>query len=119
MLAPVEEHAQTFLRSHEARAAAREQVRQRALEVLPTIVDLLVRELGARRVVLFGSLVRGSLSEEPDIDLLVEGLDPLTLDRAAGRLFMLAPLPVDLVSVESGRPEIVARALEEGIVLHG
>jgi len=59
-----------------------------------------------------------TLSDEPDIDLLVEGIDPLRIGQAAGRLFLIAPLPVDLVPIETGRPEVVERALADGIVLH-
>ncbi|MCC6623761.1 MAG: nucleotidyltransferase domain-containing protein [Deltaproteobacteria bacterium] len=112
------EHADHYLRRFEARELAREDLRQRALAAMPALVDLLVRDFGAKRVILFGSLVRGAMSDHPDIDLLVEGIDPVAVGRAAGRLFLLAPLPVDLVPRETGRPEIVARALEEGIVLH-
>ena len=34
------------------------------------------------------------------------------------RLFLLAPLPVDLVPREIGRQEIVQRALDEGEILY-
>jgi len=105
-----------------ARSARRvrewEALRERARAALPGLVDVLVREFGARRVVLFGSMVRGFGSDEPDIDLLVEGLSPAGLAAASGRLTLLAPLPVDLVPAETGRPEVVRRALEEGDVLH-
>jgi predicted nucleotidyltransferase len=91
--------------------------RERARAALPRLVAILVDELGARKVVLFGSLVSGRATETSDIDLLVEGLDPARIDEALGRLTLASPLPVDLVPAETGRPAIVRRALQEGEVL--
>lgn len=98
--------------------AARVRLLEEARAALPALVALLVRDFGVRRVVLFGSIRRGDPSDAPDIDLLVEGLDPARHDEALGRLFLAAPLPVDLVSVEHGRPAVVQRALVEGEVLY-
>jgi predicted nucleotidyltransferase len=70
-------------------------------------------------VVLFGSLLGPAFCETSDIDLLVEGLPSQRFAEALGRLFSVAPVAVDLVPVETGRPEVVARALAEGEVLHG
>ena len=95
-----------------------ESLRRRVREALPGLIAVLVREYGVRRVMLFGSLLRSTPSEQPDIDLLVEGLDSRRRAEALGRLFLLAPLPVDLVPVELGRREIVQRALEEGEILY-
>ena len=95
-----------------------ESLRSRVREALPGLVAVLVREYGVRRVTLFGSLLRSTPSERPDIDLLVEGLDVSRRAEARGRLFLLAPLPVDLVPREIGRPEIVQRVLEDGEILY-
>jgi uncharacterized protein len=95
-----------------------ESLRSKVREALPGLVAVLVREYGVRRVMLFGSLLRSTPSQRPDIDLLVEGLDVNRRAEALGRLFLLAPLPVDLVLMELGRREIVQRALEEGEILH-
>jgi predicted nucleotidyltransferase len=93
-------------------------LRSKVREALPGLVAVLVREYGVRRVTLFGSLLRPTPSQRPDIDLLVEGLDASRRAEALGRLFLLAPLPVDLVPREMGRPEIVQRALEDGEILY-
>lgn len=111
-------YAQTWRRRHEARVARREALRQAALAALPALSELLV-ELGATRVIAYGSTVNGDVSDEPDIDLYVEGLAPEVVGHAVGRLFLAAPLPVDLLVPGSGRPEIEARARAEGLVLHG
>jgi Nucleotidyltransferase domain. len=95
-----------------------ESLRRRVREALPELVNVLVRKYGARRVLLFGSLLHSAPSERPDIDLLVEGVEPARRGEALGHMFMLAPLPVDLVPRETGRREIVERAIEEGEVLY-
>ncbi len=100
------------------RIAAQLRLREQARAALPRLAAILVKELGAQRAYVFGSLASGDLTELSDIDLLVEGLDPARYDEALGRLFLASPLPVDLVPVESGRPEIVQRALLEGELLH-
>jgi predicted nucleotidyltransferase len=90
-----------------------ETLRSKVRETLPGLVAVLVCEYGVRRVTLFGSLLRCTPSERPDIDLLVEGLDASRRAEALGRLFLLAPLPVEV-----GRQEIVQRALDEGEILY-
>ncbi|MFH1467368.1 MAG: nucleotidyltransferase domain-containing protein [Pseudomonadota bacterium] len=100
------------------RLDAQRALRDRARASLPALVAILADDLGAKRVVLFGSLVSGEISETSDLDLLVEGLDPRRYDEALGRLVLASPLPVDLVPLETGRPAVVQRALREGEVLH-
>lgn len=104
-------------RSRRAREAAyRESLSSRLEEV----VDMLVRDFEVRRVVLFGSMGRGEARSGSDVDLLVEGLEPNRLieaSAAADRLLRVGH--VDLVPAEIARPEVRARAEEEGTVLHG
>lgn len=101
------------------RVQDREDLRRRVREALPEMVRILVEEFGARKVVLFGSMLRGFDDDHPDVDLLVEGLSPERRAEVVGRLWLLAPVPVDLVRAESARVAVVRRALEEGEVLHG
>ncbi len=91
--------------------------RQRAARVraaLPEVVRLLREEFGARRVVLFGSLLAGRLDEDSDLDLLVDGIPAERLVPATNRAWEIVGIPVDLVPADAGRPEIVARALRDG-----
>lgn len=78
----------------------------------------LVEEFGARRVVLFGSLLQGELYEDSDLDLLVEGLPREKYFAALGRVAEITGILTEIVPAESGRPEIVERALRDGEVLH-
>jgi uncharacterized protein len=99
-------HAETWRseRLAEARAAAR----------------ALVEQLHARRVLLFGSLARGSARPGSDVDLWVEGLladdylDAVSLVRQH-----ITATEVDLVRAEWSQTGVRERALREGILIHG
>jgi predicted nucleotidyltransferase len=83
-------------------------------------------ELGAQRVVLFGSLARGEPGLTSDLNLLIVWDTPLDFVSRIAELYRrLQPqMPVDLLvytpeemSRMVHRP-FIQRALEEGIVLH-
>lgn len=102
--------------------AERRAGQERAAEArrrLPRVVDLLVRELGATRVVLFGSLLDGTLAESSDVDLAVEGLDRARYWEALWRCSDALGRAVDLVPLEDARPSLRERVRDEGEVLHG
>lgn len=72
---------------------------------------------GARRVVLFGSLVTGDFGRI-DIDLAVEGLPSDVYVELLGQLLLDAPgFSVDLVRVETAPPSLAERIASEGQVL--
>jgi len=83
-------------------------------------------DLGAERVVLFGSLVSGNPGLASDVDLLIVWDTPLgTLERIAELYRRLAPqAPVDLLVYTPQEMETMAdrpfvrRALAEGKVLY-
>jgi predicted nucleotidyltransferase len=87
---------------------------------LAPLVEFLVREYGATRIVLLGSLVREEARPGSDIDLLVHGLSPSKVFEAgAAADRMMGDVSVDLVPAEIARAEIRARAEQEGEVLLG
>ncbi|MGM0578041.1 MAG: nucleotidyltransferase family protein [Myxococcota bacterium] len=104
-------------RVEQERAAAwRVEVRRRVEEA----AQMLAERFGVRRVVLFGSLVRGEAGPGSDVDLLVEGLSSEDfLDAAVVVDRVLSDVTVDLVPRQWARPEVLKRALAEGIVIHG
>lgn len=76
-----------------------------------------LRELGVRRIGLFGSVLRGEARPDSDLDLLVE-FDPAekTYDRYLTLVSYLEEVlghPVDLVTTEGLSPYIGPRILEE------
>lgn|SRR2546425_1224771 len=77
---------------------------------------VLKEKFGARKVYVFGSLVGQSpWHSRSDIDLAVEGLAPGQYISALTELYELLPpgLDLDLISLETAPPELVARAKQE------
>ena len=88
--------------------------KEQALEAIEACVRLLKGRFGARRVIPFGSAMTSERWHEgSDIDLAVEGLAPALFWQAWASLEDLVPrgLSVDLVSLETARPELRARIL--------
>ena len=79
-------------------------------------VTLLKEQFGVRRVIVFGSLVGDTpWHSRSDLDLAVEGLRPESHLRALAACYEILPqgLDLDLVPLESARPELRARILGE------
>jgi predicted nucleotidyltransferase len=99
------------------RAAKRaEKSRQRAAALachLEAARDRLL-ELGASRVILFGSLAAGTAHEASDVDLAVAGLPAEVYFTALGELMTLFCAPVDLVRIEEACPSLADRIAAEG-----
>lgn len=80
----------------------------------------IVEQFGARRVLLFGSVARGSATPDSDVDLWVEGLaEDAFLDAVSLVRQHITATEVDVVRAEWARASVRERALREGIVLHG
>lgn len=80
----------------------------------------LVRDLGARKVYLFGSLLEQDLvHDRSDIDLAVEGLEGKLYFKALRDVSRLLPAGVqlDLVLLEEARPELAGLVRTEGVLL--
>ena len=61
----------------------------------------ILRNYGAKRILLYGSLCRsGQFHRRSDIDLVVEGIPPQHFLRAAGDLMMEIDWPIDLKPLE-------------------
>jgi len=71
---------------------------------VPLVADVLVREFGVRRVVLFGSVARGEARADSDIDVLVE-LD----ERSQIGLFEYARLKLYISGILNGAGDVVNR----------
>lgn len=86
-------------------------------EALPSVVQMLVEEFDVRRVVLFGSIVRGVVDERSDVDLAVEGLDPGSYFAALSRAEEVAGATVDLVPIEEVPSSLLTIIESSGEVL--
>lgn len=87
---------------------------QQARVDLGRIVDALVREFGAKRIILFGSLVRGRFAPGSDIDLAVEGIPHGDYFAALAAANRLTRLWVDLKPLEDLDPHFRQRVLTTG-----
>jgi uncharacterized protein len=83
-------------------------------EVLAEIVRRIVAALQPEKVILFGSYVSGTPSDDSDVDLLVileTKARPVDRYVAVSRLIRPRPFPLDIL-VKT--PDEIAQALEEG-----
>jgi predicted nucleotidyltransferase len=102
-------------REAEAAAVWRARVRKR----LDIVVEVLARNFGVSRIVLFGSLARAEAAPGSDVDLLVSGIGAeriIEATVAAERI--LGEARVDLVPVELARLAVRDRAESEGTILY-
>ena len=101
------------------KAAEQERCARDIRATIPLVIEVLVREFGVHKIVLFGSLTRGDARPDSDIDLAVEGLPPAQTFHAMARAASVAGRHVDLVPIEGARPEVLATIERDGEVLLG
>jgi predicted nucleotidyltransferase len=78
-----------------------------------------LKEQGARRVWLFGSLAKGRHpTVHSDFDFAVEGLPGDRLFGSVGHLLQVLPRPVDIVEFESCSTLLRKQILEHGILIY-
>src|SRR5215203_1996944 len=77
-----------------------------------------LREQGASRVWLFGSLAKGRRpTVHSDFDFAVEGLPADRFFGSVGHLLQVLPRPVDIVELEECNSLLREQILEHGIIL--
>jgi predicted nucleotidyltransferase len=77
-----------------------------------------LREQGAKRVWLFGSLAKGRQpTVHSDFDFAVEGFPTERFFGSVGHLLQTLPRPVDIVELEACAPLLREQILEHGIIL--
>lgn len=91
---------------------ALEKRRTYGLKIAKKAAIMLKVEFGASRVVLFGSLLSHTFHENSDIDLAVYNLPEKSYFKAVSKLLGLSEFEIDLVEVQSARPEIVAAIVQ-------
>jgi len=87
-----------------------------AMALARRAADLLRERFGAKRVVVFGSLVReGCFTPWSDVDLGAWGLDPADTFRAIGVVHTIDPnIEINLVDVNACSPSLLALIEAEG-----
>jgi len=116
---PLTVYRQTAQARQQARRAAVEARRQRALQLAQQSAALLRSEFGAGQVAAFGSLVQPALFHpHSDIDLAVWGLEERLYFRAVGVLQGLdAAFSIDLIAFEDAAPSLQETIQREGVLL--
>lgn len=95
----------------------REDRRQHLREIASRVAAMLRAEFGARRVWVFGSVVRPWFHEGSDLDLAAEGISAERRGAAWDRALELAVTAVDLVFLEEATPLLRERILSDGEAL--
>jgi uncharacterized protein len=101
-----------------ARQAALAARRDRAWVAARAAAAALRAGFGATRVVVFGSVVRGTFHDESDIDLAVTGIAPDQFLRAWAAAEAVADgFAIDLVDLASARPWVADVLARDGVDL--
>jgi len=105
-----------FWRERAAREAARRrELASQARAEAMRVAEVLVRDFGARRVYLFGSLLQeGRFHERSDVDLAVEGIAPERFFKTWAAVGADVHVPIELVDIDE-----VGEAMRELILEHG
>ncbi|MGY4706933.1 nucleotidyltransferase family protein [Candidatus Bipolaricaulota sp. J31] len=78
----------------------------------------ILKECGARRVFLFGSVARGEERPGSDVDLACEGLHPERFFEALGKLLLCTGRDIDLVDLDEAKGPLRERIEKEGVLLY-
>ncbi len=114
---PETEFVDHWKNKREQRRLQLQALAEAARQELEPAVRVLVRQYGARRIILFGSLVKGRFVEGSDIDLAVEGLAPADFYPALAAVNRVTSRWVDLKPLEDLDPFFRRRVLDTGEIL--
>jgi predicted nucleotidyltransferase len=78
----------------------------------------ILRECGAKKVLLFGSVARGEEKQGSDVDLACAGLPPERFFEALGRLLLCAGRDVDLIDLDEAKRPLRKRIEKEGALFY-
>jgi predicted nucleotidyltransferase len=117
--AEIEGFAQACRAAQRMRVAAERDRAQRVLAKLPALAALLRNEFGVRQVGYFGSLRRGRLAGDSDVDLYVDRVRQGRYFVAVDRAWRALELPVDLVELESAPASLRDAIAAEGVPIDG
>lgn len=107
----MQSYIETARRRQQQRKEHLHQLRQHGIAQAKTAAQLLRKEFGASRIVLFGSMLdESTFHETSDLDLAVWNLSPSDYIAAVARLLQILDFSIDLVEAES-----VSSYLQESI----
>lgn len=96
-----------------------EKIRNNALIDVQRISNILSKQYGVRKVILFGSITKPDrFSFHSDIDIAVEGLDEKDFLDAYGDVLVNSNFKVDLIMIEKTGVKFKQRLKKEGKVIY-
>ena len=98
--------------------AYHQKLAQQAKDSLEPIINYLTQNFKIKKIILFGSLVKGNFSETSDIDLAVEGIPPQDYFAVLAKINGMSDRLIDLKPIESLDPHFLKRVLETGDCLY-
>jgi len=107
-------HVAYWQRSQQRQAAYHARLAQQARMAATCVAAHVPHHYGVKRIILFGSLVRGDFAAGSDSDLAVEGLLKTDFFRALGELNTMTRFWVDLKPLEDLEPRFRERVLSTG-----
>ena len=96
------------------RLAQLKERQNQGLEIAKQAAKLLRQELGATRVILFGSMLKPHIHKNSDIDLAVWNLPKSDYFQAVGKLQGLSEFAIDLIEPDKA-PAYIIEAIAQGI----
>jgi len=113
------EYKQSARLREDGRRAASEKRRSLAWPIARAAADLLKRQFGARRVILYGSVAHGHwFGPRSDIDLAEDGISPADFWRAWSALDSIAQgFEINLIALESATESLRRVIAQEGVDL--
>ncbi len=90
------------------------------IEMIRNTVSELGKEYGANRISLFGSYARGDMTEESDIDLLIDKGSIKGLEFAALLCDLEEALGkhVDLISMRGANPDFISAVKKDEVLIY-
>ena len=77
-----------------------------------------LKSIGAKEIILFGSLADGTFDSRSDIDLAVAGISPKAYFRAVVELPSLVNWKVDLIAIDHARQDFAGYIRKYGKVIY-
>ncbi|MFB6275038.1 MAG: nucleotidyltransferase family protein [Halothece sp.] len=90
----------------------------KARSLLPPLIDILVNQFQANKIILFGSLAKGKFTQTSDLDLAVAGIPHRDYFKAFADLNFLSEFEVDLKPLEELDSHFYERVMETGQVIY-
>ena len=95
-----------------------QKIAQQARQQLTPVIKLLIDEFRANKIILFGSLAKGTFHQNSDIDLAVAGIEPSQYFKVLAQVNSISDRWIDLKPLESLEPHFLKRVLETGECLY-